>query len=100
MHCPMGVHTWTGVFGVLGGHNDTAVCCKDAGPVWQGGWGNESCSRLQDEPSACPSLWGSVVGSSALCPAAAAENTGSTPLCPSSCGSDGLSRAGGDLCDP
>lgn len=90
VHCPVSVQTWTGVFGVLGGHNDAAAYCRDTGPVWQEGWWNK--------PSACPSLWGSVSGGSALCPAA--ENTCCSPLCLWFCGSDGPSRAGGDLCDP
>lgn len=91
----MSVHTWIGAFGVPGGreHKDTAVWCRD--PVWQEGWWNEPCTGDQGEPSAGPSLWGSVAGSSAPSPA---ENTCSSPLCLWFC--DGLSRAGGDLCDP
>ncbi len=98
LHGPVSVHTWTGVLSVLDGHShkDTE-CCKDTAPVWQEDWWTEPCSGRLDEPSACPSLWGSVVGSSGPCPA---ENTCSSPLCPLFCGNDGQSQAGSDLCDP
>lgn len=98
LHGPVREHTWTGVLSVLDGHShkDTE-CCKDTAPAWQEDWWTEPCSGRQGEPSACPSLWGSVVGGSGPCPA---ENTCNSPLCPLFCGNDGQTQAGSDLCDP